>query len=285
MLPVLKFVARDRVKAYLIAKGNQRHRYAIGTKKGERRSPEQTPSARHGKRVHRCLLARNRYTSGGHLLSRRLEARSGNFLRKIAQISEARGESEEIGVIQARAMLLNYFADGELVKARDFLEVQAKLEVVADGDLEGFALYSARGFGTLLMFAQARLDSGVVDESRIKRNQQGTVGGLQVAQPGRRISLERAQEFQDTFMRGQADFFAEIDEDGLIACRAKSHSAPLNCPGNRYCTKPMFPPGTFSGPSLMGPNCASKRAIFSPRARQIRLAWPGLTIMLLSSFP
>ena len=35
---------------------------------------------------------------------------------------------------------------------------------------------------------------------------------------------------------------------------------------------------------MIGPNCASNREIFSPNARQIRFAWPGLTIMLLTSF-
>src|SRR5258708_2286008 len=49
----------------------------------------------------------------------------------------------------------------------------------------------------------------------------------------------------------------------------------------------MFAPGTGppSGPSLIGPYAASNRAIFSPRARQMRLACPGLTITLLNSFP
>src|ERR1700730_54563 len=47
-----------------------------------------------------------------------------------------------------------------------------------------------------------------------------------------------------------------------------------------YCTKPMLAPGMLpSGPSLMVPNCASYRVIFSPSARQIRFAWLGFTIM------
>ena len=87
------------MKAHLIAERNQGHRLAIFAKKGKRRSPEQTPTARHGKRVHRGLPAGDGNASGGHLLSRRFEARSGDFLREISEISEAGGESEEIGVI------------------------------------------------------------------------------------------------------------------------------------------------------------------------------------------
>src|SRR6266403_2514625 len=51
-----------------------------------------------------------------------------------------------------------------------------------------------------------------------------------------------------------------------------------------YWTKPTVGGGT-SDASLMDPNCDSYRAIFSPNARQMRFAWPGLTIMLFNSFP
>src|SRR5205823_12179221 len=53
-----------------------------------------------------------------------------------------------------------------------------------------------------------------------------------------------------------------------------------------YCTKPTFGAGVLpSGDSLIIPNCASYRARFSPSARQMRFACPGLTIILFSSFP
>jgi hypothetical protein len=53
-----------------------------------------------------------------------------------------------------------------------------------------------------------------------------------------------------------------------------------------YCTNPTGGMGLEpSGASLIEPNCASYREIFSPRARQMRFAWPGLTITLLSSLP
>ena len=59
-------------------------------------------------------------------------------------------------------MMLNYFAGGEVVKACDFLKVEAKFGVVADGDFDGFALQGSRRFSTLLAFPQVHLDGGVV---------------------------------------------------------------------------------------------------------------------------
>src|SRR5271163_271750 len=52
-----------------------------------------------------------------------------------------------------------------------------------------------------------------------------------------------------------------------------------------YCTNPTFGVGPPSGASLIGPNCASYRARFSPSARQIRFACPGLTIVLFINLP
>ena len=78
-------------------------------------------------------------------------------------------------------MELNYFRPGKAVCAGNDFQVGAKLVAVADRNFHGFWFDGPPRIGTPLRVMHGCLDCGVIDQARIEGDQQGTVGGLQIA--------------------------------------------------------------------------------------------------------
>src|SRR5437660_8295625 len=99
-------------------------------------------------------------------------------------------------------------------------------------------------------------------------------------------STQRCHHEAASFGRGICFCFRVPHLHSLNAGPASMPSPRLRLRAARfYCTNPTLGAGAALGDSRIAPNCASNREMFSPRARHNLLAWPGLTMVLATSFP
>lgn len=135
-------------------------------------------------------------------------------------------------------MELNDFVGTQLMKFRNVVEVGSQFAAVTDGNFDGAAFGKADGFRAIQILTKGRFHFVMGNAAGVKRDHERGVSRLKIAEPAGRLLLQETHQFQDALMRGQADFLAEINENGLVACRAESHrhlSELLNeadvCPG------------------------------------------------------
>ena len=127
-------------------------------------------------------------------------------------------------------MELDDLFGSEAMEARNVAEVGAEFLAVTNRNFDGLGFGGAHFSGALFVFANGGFDFGVIDRAGVEGHEQGSVRGLQVAEPLRRLGLQRAQQVQNALVRGLADFFAEINEESLVAGRAESHVCSSELP-------------------------------------------------------
>ncbi len=112
----------------------------------------------------------------------------------------------------------------EAVRGGELGEVGAEVAAVADGDFDGARRRKRNGVEAVEVLVQRAFKIGVAGLQRIELDEQGSVGGMQIADVGKRLGFEQAQKFEHAFAGFGRDGFTEIDEQGLIAGELESRA-------------------------------------------------------------
>ncbi len=114
-------------------------------------------------------------------------------------------------------MLPDHLSRAEAAGVCDVLKVRPVLAAVGDGDLQvpRFRQGSLAGHGDAVGNLPAQLVS--VGDSRVVRDEQRSVGWVEVGHPGQRLCLEDSKGLPHPAVGARRDLLGEGDQQGVVA--------------------------------------------------------------------